>query len=892
MPEWHDDIRRRLSSLNLEPAREKAIVDELSQHLDDHYRELVAGGTDPAEAERLARAEFQAGNVLAKYMAALRLSTAPAPPIPGAPSRNILASLRQDIRYAARSLRRQPAFALVTMLTLALGIGANSAIFALVDATLLRPLPFPDAEQLVAITERTPIAAEAPVSPVNLVDWNARGRAFAAIGGTAPNVASMVLANADGTTETISRQWASAGVFDALGVSAIAGRTFQQSDDTGRIRSVVLSESFWRARFNANPAIVGTSLRLDGDPYVVVGVVPDTAHILGRTSIWAMRPIHNLPPAARGQYWMRVVGRLKPGVTLKEAQADINRVAADLAREFPATNAGRSVNLTPLRETVIGGDLRQTSTLFLGVVGIVLFICCANVASLLLTRTMARRRELGLRAALGADRRRLTALVLTESLMLAAGGGAAGLAVAAAVLRAAPAMIPDGLLPPTVIPVLDLRVVLFCAVTALLAGLLFGLLPAWHAASPSASQLTGTRVTSGGLRTRQWLVAGQVATAVAVLVGAGLLVRTLLAVTQIDRGYRAGRILAMMVDPPGMPSLLAFYDEVERNVRAVPGVQDVTWATTLPLGESYLGDVSADIAGENMPPADRPLADLQIVSATYFRTLELPIVAGRGFDSRDVRGGQAVCMINEAFAARYFHARPPVGARLTLRSPSAAGDAGGTCEVIGVAKQVKGRPDETSDMLQVYVALAQNPVGDVFMMVRAASGDAAALGPAVRAAIARVDATQRTSVRDVQTLDDVMLGATARHRFRAALVAAFASLALILAMVGVFGVLLYSVQQRVREIGVRRALGARAGDVLRLVAGSGGRVIAAGALAGLALAALGGRLIATMLFGVAPFDPVTYAGVTALVAATAMLAMAPPVWRALRVDPVIALRND
>ena len=891
MPDWRADLRRRLAGLHLSPTREAEIVDELSQHLDDHYRELAAAGAAPEEAERLVLAEFRAGNVLARHIATLRLAHAPEPLTPAAPSRRMLAGLWQDIRYAARSLRRQPAFASVTMLTLALGIGANSAIFALVDATLLRPLPLPDPGRLVAVSERTPTAPETPVSPVNMTDWSARTRTFAAIGGTATNVASMVLANPDGSTETISRQWASHGIFDALGVTAVAGRTFLRSDDVERIRSVVLAERFWRSRFNADPGIVGTSLRLDGDPWVVVGVVPDEAQILGRTSMWALRPTENLPPAARRQYALRAIGRLEAGVTLEQARADIDRVAAELAREFPETNAGRGVNLVPLRETIIGGDLRQTSTLFLGVVGVVLFICCANVASLLLTRTLARRRELAVRTALGADRRRLTALVLTESLMLALGGGAIGLAFAAAILSTAPALIPEGLLPPAVAPVLDLRVAAFCAVTALVAGVLFGLVPAWHVASPAPSQLTSTRVTGGGLRTRQWLVAGQIATAVAVLIGAGLLVRTLIAVGQVDRGYRADRVLTMMVDPPGLPSLLAFYDEAERNIRALPGVRDVAWGTTIPLGESYVGEVSVEVAGAGMTPANRPLADTQIVSSTYFRALDLPIVAGRGFDSRDRTEGQRVCMVNEAFARRHLHAAP-VGARLVLRSQSSTADPGVDCEVVGVATQVKGRPDEADDLMQVYIPLAQNPFGDVFLFVRGAAGDVNALVPAVRAAIARADTTQQTSVRDVQTLDDVMLDATSRHRFRAALVAAFAGLALILAMVGVFGVLLYSVQQRVREIGVRRALGARPADVLRLVAGSGLRVIGAGAIAGLVLAALGGQLISAMLFGVEPLDPVTYAGVASLVAVTALLSMAGPVWRALRVDPAIALRAE
>jgi putative ABC transport system permease protein len=337
---------------------------------------------------------------------------------------------------------------------------------------------------------------------------------------------------------------------------------------------------------------------------------------------------------------------------------------------------------------------------------------------------------------------------------------------------------------------------------------------------------------------------------------------------------------------------MAFYDEVERNIRAIPGVRDVAWATTLPLGESYLGEVSAEVAGASTPAADRPIADYQVVSATYFSALDLGIAAGRGFDSRDTAGGHPVCLVNEAYARRHLRDRSPIGARLILRDPSSNTDGGSPCEVIGVAKQVKGRPDERDDLMQVYLPLAQNTSGDVFLLVRAASGDAAALGPAVRAAIAHVDTTQQTSVRDFQTLDDVMLGATSRHRFRASLVAAFASLALILAMVGVFGTLAYSVQQRVREFGVRRALGATTLNVLGLVAGSALRVIAAGAVAGLLLSVWAGQLLSTMLFGVEPLDVVTFAGVTAVITLSAVVSMAAPAWRASRVDPIVALRNE
>ena len=812
-----------------------------------------------------------------------------------------LEELIYDVKFAFRQLRAAPVFAAIAVTTLALGIGGNSAIFALVDATLLRPLPYANPDRLVTIWETSDATSRSFASPPNMLDWNGRSRTFAKIAGFTPNVGGMVMAGRDGNAETVSRQWVTAGIFDVLGVKTIAGRTFLPEDEEKRRYVIVMSESLWESRFNRDPAIVGREIKMDGILWTVVGVVPKTFEILGRTSVWAMRPLGNMPPRVRGQYMLQVVGRMKPGIGISAAQADLSAVADGLAREFPQTNRGRGVRLEPMHDSMIGSDLKVTSMLFLGVVGFVLLICCANVANLLMARASARTRELAVRAALGAGRRRIIRQLLTESLVLSVIGGGLGIAIGAAILRGAPALIPPGLLPGTVTLAFDLRVVGFCVAAALTIGVLFGLAPAWQATSISTTAAMGvdTRTTTGGAGyLRNLLVTGEVATAVLLLFGAVLLLRTLMAVESFDRGYRAESVLTMLVDPlgssyPTPEKLQQFFDQVEAEVRTVPGVQDAAWSSALPLGESLYGDfaLTYEIVGDpQVPESQRPTTNYQVVSPTYFSTLDLPIVAGRAFDSRDTRDSPRVCIVNEAFV-RTLGGRSPIGMRVSFTaagSPQAKPNVG---EIVGVAKQVKGRPDEAKHFVQIYVPMAHDLIDDTLLMVRSKTGRADALMPAVRAAISRIDKEQLVSVRDVVTLEDVEWAATGRHRFRAVMVTAFATLAVALAMVGVFGILAYSVQQRVRDFGVRRALGATTGDVLRLVVSSALRVVTAGAVIGLILAAVFGRLIGSMLFGVQPLDFVTFAVVTILVAMTAAVSTAAPAWRATRIDPAVALRN-
>jgi putative ABC transport system permease protein len=712
----------------------------------------------------------------------------------------------------------------------------------------------------------------------------------------------MVMSGKDGNALTVSRQWVSAGIFDVLGVQPIVGGTFTADDEQKRANVVMLSEGLWETRFNRDRGIVGTEIRLDGALFRVVGVMPRSFEILGRTSMWAMRPFVNLPPRARGAYILQAVGRLKPGVDLASAQTDLTMVAAGLEREYPQFNKGRTVTLEPLHDTMVGSDLKTTSMLFLGVVGFVLLICCANVANLLLARATARTRELAVRSALGAGRRRIIRQLLTESVVLSIIGGVLGIGVGAAILRVAPVLVPEGLLPATVALAFDLRVVVFCAVAALLVGIVFGIAPAFHAAALAPAEAMGAdnRTTTGsGGRLRSWLVAGEVAMAVLLLFGAGLLLRTLIAVQSYDRGYRAESVLTMLVDPlgnayPTPERLVQFFDQVEAEVRTVPGVADVGWSTALPLGESVFGEYPFhyEIVGDApVDDARKPTTGFQIVSSTYFSALELPIVAGRGFDSRDTPNNPRVVIVNEAFA-RSLGGRNPIGLQISFKPVQAPPtDKPTIAEIVGVAKQVKLRPDEAAEYVQMYVPFTQDPVDDVMLLVRSKTGRADALTPSVRAAISRIDKEQLVSVASITTLEDVEWVATGRHRFRAVMVGAFAVLALVLAMVGVFGILAYSVQQRMRDFGVRRVLGASSRDVLSLVVQDAAKVLAIGAAVGLILAAMLGRLITSMLFGVQPLDAGTFAFVTVVLAATAAAAIAGPAWRATRIDPVVVLRS-
>ncbi|HEV8396246.1 MAG TPA: ABC transporter permease [Vicinamibacterales bacterium] len=810
--------------------------------------------------------------------------------------------VREDVKFAVRQMRASVGFTLVATLTLALGIGANSAIFALADATLLRPLPFREPDRLVSIVERTAASPHAPVSIPTFEDLQHQSRSFDGLAAIQMGAGGGPLVTGpDGAVEAVERQSVSTTFFDLLGVAPVAGRTFRASDEGPRPTVVVFSESLWRGRFHADTSLIGRTVKLNGAPYTLVGVVPDRAQYTRPARMWTLTG--DVPPFVRQRSIrvIEVVGRLKPGVTHEGARADVATIGARIAAEHADVGKGFALDLEPVRDSLMGPELQRTSLLLLAVVGFVLLMCCANVANLLLARTSARAQELAVRTALGAGRGRVVAQMLTESLVLALTGGVLGVALGAAILRVAPAVIPPGLLSPAVALQFDARVAAFGIAAALLVGIVFGLAPAWHATSGSLLRALSSesRTTTGGRRVRSVLVSGEVAAAVLLLCGAGLFLRTLLVLVSVDPGYRvdASRVLTLDFSLDYGPnqryatpeSLMQFYDSVARELGARPEVESVGWSSSLPYGTTEFGPFVIDVVGDPPLPVDgRPAADVAVTDDGYFRTLDLPIVAGRRFTERDSAAAPAVCIVNEAFVRRVLRGRNPLGVRIALqRNPQMKPI---VKEIVGVARQTHGWTTDRDEFLQVYMPPAQYATGDVYMVARTSRGSAQALTPLIRSVVARHD--PNTPVRRDRTLEYLSVESTAGYRFRAAIVGTFAALALTLAMIGVFGVLAYSVQQRQREFGVRLALGASSPSILWLVLGSAGRLIAIGGAIGLGLALLLGRSIAAFLFGVPAVDPVTFSSVTMLVVVTAAAASAAPAWRAARVDLVTMFRAN
>ena len=809
--------------------------------------------------------------------------------------------LRDDVRFAVRQLTRSPGFTSVAVLTLALGIGANSAIFALADATLLRPLPYADADRLVMLHERTRTVDRGTVAPFEAADWVELNRTFEAM--AAFNNSRRALIDSDGSGEQIPMQTVGVRFFDVFRVRPIVGRTFLPSDDRSNPDALVVSEHLWRSRFGSTPDIVGRRIRIDSETFTVIGVVPDSFQVLSPSSAWNVLATAFARSPGGVAHFLRVVGRLKPGVTLADAQSDLAAVARDIAQRFPNLNRDRGVLLEPLHDAIITGDLQSTARLLLGVVVFVLLTCCANVASLLLTRMTSRTGELAIRSALGAGARRIVRLVLTESLVLSGMGAVVGAAIGAVILTATPSLLPPGVLPVDVALRFDGRVLLFCAVTAVALALAFGAAPAWQAAClpPLGGLISASRTATGrGARFRMLLATGQITAAVVLLCGAGLLLRTLIALGEVDPGYRTQEALTtevtLPVARPGTSSYAApesratFYEAVEREIRQLPGVQAAAWGSALPLDGFWIVMPFMIEGDPARPESERDRGRYQHVSAAYFQALGIRIVAGRPFSSADTASSVPVCIVNEEFARRYLRGRSPLATRVAVRGMGTGRGPLPVRDIIGVAGQVKERPDESQPEPHIYVPIGQDPPWQASLIVRPVSGPAAALAPAVRATVASID--RERPVAQIRTLADISHEATAAARFRAILVASFAVLALALAILGIFGVLAYGVQQRIREFGIRIALGANTGTVLRLVVASTARIVAAGVLTGLIAAAILGRSIMSFLFGVKPVDPLTFGSVALLLALAAACATAVPALRAARVDPIVVLRDE
>jgi putative ABC transport system permease protein len=708
---------------------------------------------------------------------------------------------------------------------------------------------------------------------------------------------SRTLTGTSGGAEQIPSQSVTTQFFDVLGITLritpIAGRTFLADDATPGSNVVVVSERLWKSHFGADAAFVGRSMRLDGQPFIVIGIVPADFQLLSTSELWTPFPLSR--DLGLRSHFLQVVGRLTPGVSLEQARADMAAVAENRAREAPETNKGWGITIEPLQRAIVSPELRATSLVLGGVVGFVLLMACANVASLLLARGLARAQEIAVRAALGASRSRILRQLVTESIVLALIGGAAGLALSWAILRAAPAIVPPGTLPPSILVTFNVRVMIFAVIATLATGVLFGLAPAWHATRiPLAGAIgAGRTSTNRAALFRTALAVAEIAGAVLLLTSGVLLLRTLIALNSIDPGYRGDRVLTMSIALPfgryTQDQALSFYQAVEREIAALPSVRVAAIGGDLPLDGSGLSQ-PFEIVGDRSPQAQRPLAHYQIVDARYFQALGIPVLQGRNFTEQDTGSTTQVCVVNEEFVRRYLNGLTPLGTLVTVSAMNLGSKPKPiTRQIVGVIKQVKTELAEPENAVEIYVPLAQNPWYSASVIVQAGT-DPMTLVPAIKAAVARVNKDQ--PVTRVRTMEEIANNSTSKPRFRAQLVGTFAALAVALAAVGLFGVLALSVQQRTREFGIRVALGARAGDVLRLVLTGCIRVTAAGIAIGVSASVALTRFLASLLFGVQPLDPVTLLVAPAVLGFVALIACAAPALRAAHIDPAVALRQE
>jgi predicted permease len=809
-----------------------------------------------------------------------------------------MSGLIQDVRYALRQLRKNPGFTVVAALTLALGIGANTAIFSVVNAVLLRPLPYKDDSRLVVILSE----GRNPVPPANFNDWREQSQSFSQMG-----AAEAWGPNLTGTSnpEKVPALHVTSDIFPLLGVQPLLGRTFlPEEQETGKEHEVVLSYSLWQSHFAGKSEIIGQSMALNGEPYTVVGVMPDDFKFAPfwatKTELWAPLAL-GTRLADRSGSSLRVFARLIPGVTLQQAQAEMAGITSRLEREFPGTN--RDMQVVSLREKVLG-DIRPALLVLLGAVGFVLLIACANVSHMLLARAAARREEIALRAALGAGRWDVFRQLLTESVALALLGGGAGLLLAVWGVRVLVTLGSSDIPRAETIGV-DGHVLLFALGISLFTGLAFGMAPAWRATSDNLSDALkegkrGASESSRRNRLRGLLVGSEFALAVVLLAGAGLMVRSFLALQHVDPGFDPRGVLSMVVGVSGTEQATAgrtgnFYRMVLQKVGAIPGVQSVSGINHLPLAGDEWG-LAFHIEGR---PAERPGEELvaiyRVVFPDYFRTMRVPILRGRDVTDADNLRAPGVVVINDYIARRYWPGEDAIGKRITFDDPAKNPS---WLTIVGVAKNTVRGSWVSPPAEEVFLPYLQNrdylnapnsPFAFLTLVVRT-DRDPAALAPDISQAIHSLD--RNIPLSDIQTMDHVVAEATGQSRFYLILLGAFAIVALVLAGVGIYGVMSYSVSRRTQEIGIRMALGAQGRDVLKLVVFQGIVHALAGVAAGLAGALALSRLMTGLLYGTHPNDPATFAAVVLVLSGVAVAASYIPARRATKVDPIVALRYE
>ncbi len=896
MPEWKEEISQRLAGLGLAPTREAEIVEELAQHLDDLYAELTASGASNEEASQRALRELSARKLLAKELARVEQQVKHDPFIFAVNRRSkMIQDLWQDLYFGARMLKKRPGFTLIAVVTLGLGIGANTAIFSVVNALLLRPLPYVDAGRLVQLAERSREGKRLEVAYPNFVDWRARATSFAGLAATAPISFNLIGEDKALRVDGRTVNW---NFFQLLGVQPQLGRQFAEADDRyGAPRTVMLSHNFWQQRFGGEPSVIGKSLLLTGESYTVIGVLPEGFEYFEAADVYTPKEIFLAPDSGMADRGSTAadsyaVARLRPGVTIEQANKEMAALGAQLAEEYPQVNEGKSAQAEALQD-VMSESVRQSLWVLLGAVAFILLIACVNVANLLLVRAAERQKELAVRAALGAGRGRIVRQLLSESLLTAGLGGACGLLVGrfmlAGLLSLAPAEIPYlnrvGL---------DSTVLLFTLAIAVLTSLFFGLLPALQASNTElqAALKEGGRSTSGTSRerVRKALLIAEVSLSLVLLVGAGLLVRSMYKLLQVDPGFNADNLLTLRMNLQGgrynPQTALVFYDEVLARVSQVPGVEAATLAHSLPLNGSNWNSVFT-VADKPVPSrADLPESDYLRVSPNYFDTLGLRLLQGRLFSTADRPESAPVVIINETLARRLWPGEDPVGKRIKQGFPE---EDSPWREVVGVVNDVKMNGVERATSMQTYVPFTQMPGVSVGLIVRT-QGSSRALAHSVEQAIHGLD--KDLPVFLIRTMDDILGKSLAGRRLMLILLVSFAALALVLASVGIYGVISYAVRQRTHELGIRQALGAQPRDILQLILSQGLKLSLMGIAMGLVAALALTRWMESLLFDVRPADALTYGVIAVGLLLVALLASWIPARRATKVDPLTALRHE
>jgi putative ABC transport system permease protein len=891
----------RIAALFSKDKLERELDDELRSHLEMRAADNEDRGMSAEEARADAVRRFGNVTLLKEETRSFDIAA-------------WLESLWQDVRYGARMLRKAPGFAAVAILTLAVGMGANVAIFSIVNSVLLRPPAYPHPERLMMLWSTSNKLEKYGSSPADIYEWRTRNHVFENMGWF--SFRSFNFSAPGQEPERIVAAEVSASQFDVLGVSPILGRGFNATDEEfGKHYSVLLSYGLWQRKFGGDPNILGRTLKLSSEPYTVVGVMPRGIPFMDNSSHADLYVPMSFKPkdpmAGRGNHWVDVVGRLAPGVTPGQAAAEMSVIAAQLERQFPE-NAGMGVKVVPLEKELVG-ETQSTLLVLLGAVGFVLLIACVNVGSLMLARAARRQREMAVRVALGARRNRVLRQLLTESLLLSLLGSGAGLLLAYWAISAMLAFLPETL--PRFNPVsIDRNVLLFVCGMSFLTALIFGLAPAvqsWHGDVAGRLKESGNTVTLDrrGKRLRALLMTGELALAGLLLVCAGLTVKSLYRLLRVDSGFEAHNVLTFAVplysagESEPTTRAVQMHNQIVARLRSLPGVEAAAYSTELPLGFGGGWGKLVSFPGRPVPAsrADVPDSTFQLVGPEYFRALGTPLLNGRAFTDFDTATSPQVAIVNRAFVRRFFGGEDPIGKTLVMDAPPGlvsthdpGADQAPVRQIVGVVSDIKDGNGLTEPAPpRVFVPVTQFKGEGGFVTgqyVLRIHGDVMAAVPAIRSVVHEFD--REVPMANVRTLEELVRRSAATQRYTTLLLMLFAAVALFMAAIGTYGVISNTVASRTREIGVRVALGASRNNVIRMVLADAARVAVAGTGLALLLAQIAGRAMRSLLFQVQPGDPLALVGVTAVLFLTALIAGYIPARRATTVDPVIALRNE